>query len=98
RDNRVPLAASVRWGVNDPLKPEELRGVLQRLAEMRHIEGAPPQIPDGPAVSGAQVAAALQALHPQWGSPCDAATGGNAEHDTARDCALAAAGILRGDE
>jgi hypothetical protein len=34
RDNRVPLAAHARWGVDEPLKPEERARALQRLAEI----------------------------------------------------------------
>jgi hypothetical protein len=38
RDNRIPLAAHALWGANEPLKPDEVRGALRRLAELHNHE------------------------------------------------------------
>jgi hypothetical protein len=66
KDNRIPLATQARWGVNEPLKPDELRTAMTGLAEQSNLSSAGLRSPAGPFVSSAELVAALNSVDTMW--------------------------------
>jgi hypothetical protein len=93
RDNRIPLAAHTRWGVNELLKPDELRIALTRLAELKGTKSSLPALPEGK-VSFAALADALKAAPPEWSKALTAIKPADANQLTAAEFAVIAAKVL----
>ena len=68
RDNGVSLAAHALWGVGEPLKPEELRSALTRLAELKGIHAETSNQVIGEIVTAENLYHALESVDPAWGS------------------------------
>jgi lysophospholipase L1-like esterase len=96
RDNRIPLAAHAPWGANEPLKPDELRRALRRLAELHDRDFTPPDIAPGANVSAVQLATALKAISPGWSQLFDSTKLANDGQVTAGEFAIVAANLLTG--
>ncbi|MSU28461.1 MAG: FAD-dependent oxidoreductase [Pedosphaera sp.] len=94
RDNRIPLAAHARWGVNEPLKREELRIALGRLAELKGLRAPLPPPGAGAVVAAGELEAALTSVAASWGGLARAAKLSDPAKITAGEFALLAARVL----
>jgi hypothetical protein len=95
RDNRIPLAAHTRWGVNEPLKPDELRTALTRLAELKGTRFATLRLPAGANVSATDLETTLKSVDATWAGATRVEKLSDVQQITAGEFALVAGRILR---
>jgi hypothetical protein len=91
--DREPLAAGYPWGVNEPLKADELSQALKRLAELTGVKATPSTLPDG-TISQSNLAGVLRSMSGDWARAADGVTFADASRVTAGEFAQVAAKIL----
>jgi hypothetical protein len=91
--DREPLAAGYPWGVNEPLKADELNSAIKRLAELMQVKSNAPAVPQG-TISQSTLADALRSKDAEWLRAMEAVTFADPSHVTAGEFAQVAAKIL----
>ncbi|MGB7159775.1 MAG: FAD-dependent oxidoreductase [Tepidisphaeraceae bacterium] len=91
--DREQLAAAHPWGVNEPLKADELHAALKRLAELTGVKASVPSVPRGTA-SQSDLAGALRAINADWPRAMENLAFADPSHLTAGEFAQVAARIL----
>jgi hypothetical protein len=91
--DREPLAAGYPWGVNEPLKAEELTAALKRLAELTRAEAKAANVPQG-TISQSTLAGALRSINADWPRAMESVKFADASHVSAGEFARVAANIL----
>jgi hypothetical protein len=92
--DREPLAAGYPWGVNEPLKSDELQAALKRLAELKGMTAPAPAAPSGGTITEADLAKALASMHADWRGAMENITFADSGRVTAGEFALVAAKLL----
>jgi hypothetical protein len=91
--DREALAAGHPWGVNEPLKSDELHAAIKRLAELNGVT-ATGSAPAGGTVSSSDLANALKSAHADWPRAADGVAFADPGRVTAGEFAQVAAKIL----
>jgi hypothetical protein len=94
QDNRIPLASQAHWGVNKPLKPDELRTAITRLAEQCKLNLKELRLPTGPSVSSEDLEAALKSVDATWAKAAQAGDFSDPAKVSAGEFAIVASRIL----
>jgi hypothetical protein len=91
--DREPLAAGYAWGVNEPLKAEELNAALNRLAQLTGAKSNAPAVSKG-SISQSDLNELLTATSPDWTAALEGLRPINPARVTAGEFAIVAAKIL----
>ena len=91
RDNRIPLGTRARWGISEPLKPDELHRALARLVG---IHSATPAQLTGAIVSESDLRTELTSFAAAWGRAAQTVKFSDPATVTAGEFALMASRLL----
>jgi len=91
--DREQLAAGHPWGVNEPLKADELQNALKRLAELTDIKTSASAVPQG-TISQSGLAEVLGSMNGEWPRAMEGVKFADASRVTAGEFAQVAARIL----
>jgi hypothetical protein len=91
--DREQLAAGYPWGVDQPLKPDELQRALTRLAELTGLKAGAPALAGG-TISQSDLAEALRSMNADWSRAMEGVKAADASRVTAGEFAQVAVRIL----